>query len=106
MRFLIDAQLSPRLVDWLRQKGHDAEHVLTALGESAHDAAIARRAEADSAIVISKDADFVALLDGRARLLWVRIGNASNRVLLAAFERDWSRIEAELTRNESVVELN
>jgi predicted nuclease of predicted toxin-antitoxin system len=40
MRFVVDAQLPPQLVDWLRSKGHDACHVLTALGEGKSDEAI------------------------------------------------------------------
>jgi hypothetical protein len=43
MRFLIDAQLSPRLAEVLREKGHDAEHVRDTLGERATERSVSAR---------------------------------------------------------------
>jgi len=40
-----------------------------------------------------------------ARVLWVRIGNAVNRVLLARFERAWPEILARLEEGAQVLEL-
>lgn len=109
MRFLIDAQLSPVLVAWLRAKGHEAEHVVTVLGESSSDRAIVENAASTGAVVVSKDGDFVGLLEGRDNapaLLRVRVGNAVNRVLLERLELAWSRIEGALLAGASVVELD
>jgi|CXWL01.1.fsa_nt_gi predicted nuclease of predicted toxin-antitoxin system len=109
MRFLIDAQLSPVLADWLRSLGHDAEHVADVLGQMAPDREIVARAKAIASIIVSKDHDFVSLLEGREgapALVLVLVGNAANRFLLARFELAWARVEAELLSGRAVVEID
>jgi predicted nuclease of predicted toxin-antitoxin system len=44
MRFLVDAQLPPGLCRWLRERGHEAEHVFDVGLGGVPDAEIARRA--------------------------------------------------------------
>jgi predicted nuclease of predicted toxin-antitoxin system len=106
MRFIIDAQLSPSLAEWLRARGHDAQHVFDTLGAGASDSAIFREALSGSAILVSKDADFIDLLAGSdVQLLWIRIGNAANRTLFNILTAEWPRIEAELAQGRAVVEL-
>jgi len=39
-------------------------------------------------------------------VLWVRLGNCRNAVLLAAFARAFERVEAAFDAGESVVELS
>jgi predicted nuclease of predicted toxin-antitoxin system len=89
MRFVVDAQLPPQLVDWLKSKGHDASHALLVLGEGQSDAAVV--AHAAGGVIISKDGDFLGLLEGRAdapRLLWVRCGNTRNHNLFMLLEAE------------------
>jgi hypothetical protein len=45
MRFLVDAQLPPMLVRWLRERGHEAEHVteIGMVGASDRDIAARRK---------------------------------------------------------------
>ncbi|MBB5518197.1 DUF5615 family PIN-like protein [Amphiplicatus metriothermophilus] len=87
MRFLIDAQLPPRLADWLREKGHDALHVREAPGLGAADREIVASARAGNMAIVTKDADFLDLIDSSPpQLLWVRTGNAATTALLARFE--------------------
>lgn len=57
MNFLIDAQLPPALCGWLRERGHNAVHVFEIGMVAASDDEIADRAEADGAVVVSKDED-------------------------------------------------
>ena len=86
MKFLIDAQLPPALAHWLREAGHDAQHVYEiGLGEAA-DSAIWRHAQTQGRIIITKDEDFAQ----RARtgapgpvIVWLRIGNTTNATLRA-----------------------
>ena len=64
---------------------------------SATDSAIWHFANQNELIVISKDEDFLYLatrLEGKARLIWVRLGNCRNHVLLATFESSWPRMGA------------
>lgn len=73
---------------------------------AASDEAIAARAEADGAVLVSKDEDFVTLrLPERFVLLWLRCGNATNRALTAWLETRWERIEALLQDGEPFVEV-
>ncbi|MGQ0532426.1 MAG: DUF5615 family PIN-like protein [Caulobacteraceae bacterium] len=96
MKFIVDQQLPPDLVDWLIAKGHEAIHVFPlGLGEVA-DSTIWDLAIAEVAIVVTKDRDFA---ERRMRepfgptILWIRIGNSATRHLLATLEDSWSFIE-------------
>lgn len=106
MKFLIDAQLPPALCVWLRERGHDAVHVSEIGMIAASDTEIAARAEADDAVLVSKDEDFVTLrLPDRFAFLWLRCGNASNRALAAWLEPRWGQIAALLLSGERFVEV-
>lgn len=106
MKFLIDAQLPPALCGWLRERGHEAVHVSEIGMIASSDAEIAARAEADGAVLVSKDEDFVTLrLPDRFAFLWLRCGNASNRALAAWLEPRWGQIAALLLRGERFVEV-
>jgi predicted nuclease of predicted toxin-antitoxin system len=106
MNFLIDAQLSPALADWLRNRRHEAEHVAEIGLLASTDAAIADHAEAANAVLATKDEDFVALrLPDRFVLLWLRCGNATNRALFAWLEPRWDEIERLLSEGERFIEV-
>lgn len=62
MRFLVDANLSPRVAAALNAAGHDAVHVFERQLGEATDHAILEAARADDRIIISSDTDFGALL--------------------------------------------
>lgn len=105
MKFLIDAQLPPALCEWLRHRGHQAIHVFEVGMVSASDVGIADRAEADDAILISKDEDFLTLrLPDRFALLRLRCGNGTNPVFFAWLEARWDQIEVLLV-SERYVEV-
>ncbi|MEM1211438.1 MAG: DUF5615 family PIN-like protein [Planctomycetota bacterium] len=90
MRYLIDAQLPRRAVDWLTTSESDAIHTLDLPdGNRTPDSAIIKRADLDGRVVVTKDADFVDahLMQNRpARLLLISIGNLSNPGLQALLE--------------------
>lgn len=86
MKFLVDAQLPPALAHWLREAGHDAQAVRELGLREASDTVIWQHAKSTGAIIITKDEDFVlrAQQDPTGPvILWVRIGNATNRMLQA-----------------------
>ena len=62
MRFLADAGISPKTVDFLKQLGHDATHVRTLGLQRAPDTRIVDRARTDGSIVLSLDLDFGDIL--------------------------------------------
>jgi predicted nuclease of predicted toxin-antitoxin system len=84
VRFLIDAQLPPALARWLRDAGHDAQHVEDVNLREAEDSPIWRYALEQQTILMTKDEDFAerARHGGKAPVIvWLRIGNASNQAL-------------------------
>ena len=62
MRFLADAGISPRTVEFLVSLGHEAVHVRTLGMHRATDDAIAARAEADGSVLVTFDLDFGDIL--------------------------------------------
>lgn len=65
MRFLLDANLSPRLVEQLGAAGYQARHVADLGLLAATDATIFDHAAHDGDVVITADSDFSTLLASR-----------------------------------------
>lgn len=90
MKFIIDAQLPKSLSDFLKAAGFDSVHTLELPQMNrTGDAAIIEKADSESRIVITKDADFLDsyLLFGKpSKLLLVRTGNIPNNDLLKLFQ--------------------
>lgn len=91
MRFLVDAQLPARLARYLTDAGHDALHSSDLpAGNRTTDEEIARRADTEDRVVVTKDRDFRDghLLRGRpGRLLIVATGNTDNHHLVRLFDQ-------------------
>jgi predicted nuclease of predicted toxin-antitoxin system len=62
MRFLADAGISPKTVDFLIGLGHDAVHVRSIGLERSADRALVARAQADGQVIVSFDLDFGDIL--------------------------------------------
>ena len=106
MTFLIDQQLPASLGDWFAARGHDAVHVRTLGMRDAPDSAIWRYALQNGLIVVTKDEDFAARrakTDG-PQVVWLRIGNATNRTLRAHLNAVWPGIQLSLEAGERIVE--
>ena len=109
MKLWLDAHLSPALAPWLRaQFGLDA-HAVRDLGlRKALDREIFEAARLADAVIMTKDADFpalVELLGPPPRVLWLRCGNTPNarlRVLLRAVLADALDL---IDRGEPLVEI-
>ena len=69
MRFLADAGVSPKTVDFLLGIGHEAIHVSTIGMQTAEDRALIQRAVVDRAVILTFDLDFGAILDAGALIL-------------------------------------
>ena len=62
MRFLADAGVSPKTVEFLIQLGHAAIHVRTLGLQRAPDPVLVERARADGSVVVTFDLDFGDIL--------------------------------------------
>ena len=82
MTLWLDAQLSPALAAWITAQFSVPALALRDLGlRDAEDEEIFQAARAASAVVVTKDADFVDLLDRLGpppQVLWITCGNSSN----------------------------
>lgn len=107
MKFVVDAQLPPRLGAWLRARGHEAEHVQDLPdGLRLTDAEIWAHCLSAGAIIVSKDKDFLDLAAVRGTppvVLLVTVGNASTASLLQELEFAWPTLMLELSLPEAGV---
>ncbi|MFM9903918.1 MAG: DUF5615 family PIN-like protein [Pyrinomonadaceae bacterium] len=108
MNFLVDAQLPPGLAGWLTEKGHTATHVNDIFLTSAEDPEIWDHAVGSDSIIITKDEDFSERLsratDGPV-VVWLRIGNATNRNLFQWLEPRWKSVIQLLEDGNRLVEV-
>lgn len=108
MNFVVDAQLPPSLADWLTAKGHRADHVATLLDLAATDQAIWDLARTNNRIIVTKDRDFAIWASDRRhgpQVIWLRLGNATRRSLLAWLAPKWPRVEQSLIEGVHLVEV-
>ena len=110
MTIWIDAQLSPALADWLRDTfGAEAVAVRDVRLRDATDHDIFMAARAAEAIIVSKDSDFVRLLERYGpppQVVWITCGNTSNRRLSQILSATWPKAIALLTAGEPLVEIS
>ena len=110
MKFWLDAQLSPAIASWINEQF--PEHLATALRDlglrDADDTVIFLKARKENAIVITKDSDFVTLVEyfgTPPQVIWLRCGNTSNVVLQKIFTERLSEIFPLLEKGLSIIEL-
>lgn len=108
MRFLVDTNLPPAVAEWLVAQGFDAEHT-SAIGlEKAADRVIWERARQSGSCIVTKDEDFVLLHaadPSGPSVVWVRIGNAVRRIIVAKLAEVWPSVMAKLEQGEPIVEV-
>ena len=91
MTIWVDAQLSPHLAPWLTERFGIEAYSVRRLGyRDATDEAIFAAARGADAVVMTKDRDFLNLLDAQGpppRVIWITMGNTSNARMRAVLER-------------------
>jgi len=108
VKFLVDAQLPPALTGWVPEAGYDAAHVEDAGLRAAADPAIWAHALQTGAIIVTKDEDFA---ERSARettgpvIVWLRVGNTTNRVLRAWIDPRLPGIVQLVGRNNRLIEV-
>ena len=87
MRFLADMGVDIRVVDWLRERGHDAVHLREHGMHRAPDEAIFAKAIAEDRIVLTFDLDFGTLgalaSDRSPGIVLFRLSNARLATVIA-----------------------
>ena len=89
MNFLIDAQLPPGLAKWLIGQTHSALHVSDLMMADAPDTTIWDHALNENLVIVTKDEDFLQRhlrTVGGPIVIWLRIGNSTNRELIRWLE--------------------
>jgi predicted nuclease of predicted toxin-antitoxin system len=108
MRFLVDAQLPPALARFLESRGHEAKAAREADLREAEDPVIWTFAKSGLWVVVTKDEDFAerALRSPTGpQVVWLRIGNSTNRVLFAWLEPLLPAAVQDLQSGHRLVEL-
>ena len=108
MRFLVDAQLPPALARWLGEKGYSATAVRDAGFLKSDDGSLRNFARDGGWILITKDEDFaddeIGFHTGPS-VVWLRIGNATNRVLFAWLDSILPEIIHQLESGQTLIEV-
>ncbi|MFA6270979.1 MAG: DUF5615 family PIN-like protein [Candidatus Paceibacterota bacterium] len=108
MKFIVDAQLPPALARALREAGHDAQAVRELGLREAEDSDIWEYALAHQCAIITKDQDFSErLMSARTTpaIVWLRIGNTSNRALIDWLLPLWPEIISRIESGDNLVEV-
>jgi predicted nuclease of predicted toxin-antitoxin system len=106
----IDAQLSPALAHWISETFGVVAHAVRDLGlREARDLVIFHAAREAGAVVMSKDSDFVLLLEQFGpppQVLWVTCGNTSNARMREILLKSFPEAIARLEQGEPLVEIS
>jgi predicted nuclease of predicted toxin-antitoxin system len=88
--------------------GVPATHVRDLELRGATDRAIFQRAREANAIVLTKDADFAALVDrygAPPQVLWITAGNTSESHLQELLQTVWPKVQRLLAAGEPLIEI-
>lgn len=106
----LDAQLSPAIARWLQSDFGVVAQPIRELGlRNSEDPTIFAAARAVGAVVITKDYDFVQLLErfgAPPQIVWLTCGNTSNARLRKLLQVAWPRVNELLLAGESLVEIS
>lgn len=96
MRFLIDAQLPPRLAQWLKDQKEEALHISELdNGLFMPDIGLWNIARDEGRVIMTKDMDFFelsALHDSPPKVVIMRLGNCSNHSMIEILSKAWISI--------------
>jgi predicted nuclease of predicted toxin-antitoxin system len=110
MTIWLDAQLSPAIATWITVQYSVSAVALRDLGlRDATDREIFFAAKASEAIVMTKDSDFVRLLEVNGpppKVIWLTCGNTSNARLKEILADTLEKALELLQSGEQLVEIN
>ena len=106
----LDAQLSPALAGWMQAECGVAARPIRELGlREADDPSIFAAARVAGAVVLTKDSDFLHLLERFGpppQVIWLTCSNTSNAFLRGLLRDSWSHIDALLRAGEALIEIS
>jgi len=106
----VDAQMSPAIAAWVSSNFSVSAVAIRDLGlRDAEDQEIFQAARRENAIVMTKDSDFVLLLDrfgAPPQVIWVTCGNTSNARLKEILTNTLPKALELLKSGEQLVEIN
>jgi predicted nuclease of predicted toxin-antitoxin system len=109
VKFIVDAQLPKALSDFLNAKGLNSIHTLDFPEKNkTTDSQIAKIANKENRVVISKDVDFLEsflIKKEPRRLIIVRTGNIPNKHLIKIFEENLETI-LQMIRRSNLLEIS
>ncbi|MBK9761633.1 MAG: DUF5615 family PIN-like protein [Flavobacteriales bacterium] len=109
MKIWLDAQLSPKLANWMRATFDVQVFPMRDLGMlTTADERIFLRAKDEVEIVITKDKDFVALLERLGpppQVIWITLGNTSNARMKHVLQVRFPEALEMFAKGESLVEI-
>lgn len=109
MTIWIDAQLSPAIAFWIESNFNVQAVALRDLGlRDAEDAEIFDAAKKANVVVITKDSDFISLLerfDAPPKIIWLTCGNTSNANLKTILSKTLRDAIDLLEGGEKIVEI-
>ena len=110
MKVWLDAQLPPALALWLtREFSIEAKAVRDLMLRDSTDEAIFTAARSASAIVMTKDRDFLRLLEefgSPPQVIWITCGNTSNEHLKEILGKSLHSVLKLLSDGEPLVEIS
>jgi len=108
MILIIDTQLSPSLSLFLNKNfGVEAYSLQYLKMESSTNIEIYNFAHSKNAVVITKDEDFITLLDrfgSPPKIIWITIGNTSNQNMRTVLINKW-KLVCDLLSHNDIVEI-
>ncbi|MCC7141605.1 MAG: DUF5615 family PIN-like protein [Candidatus Eisenbacteria bacterium] len=110
MKVWLDAQLPPTIAGWLAEQFQVEALPVRELGlVRATDSDIFAQARVANAVVLTKDRDFVRLLEihgAPPQVVWITCGNTSNSRLREVLLRSWPIAARLLEAGEPLVEVS
>ena len=110
MKIWIDAQLPPTLANWLTDNFNlEAVALRDIQLRDAQDTEIFESAQAEKAVIMTKDSDFIDLvcrLGSPPQILWLTCGNVTNRNLRQLLTATLPDAIERLRQGEAIVEIS
>jgi len=109
MKIWVDAHISPGIAAWINENFEHEAKSLSGLGlRHADDLEIFDRAKTEDAVLITKDSDFIDILELKGsppKVLLLRCGNTSNQKLREVFGAHLIEAIQRFEEGESLVEI-